>query len=36
MTGKPLFMAGLRQVIVGLATAAVTFAAGSLIGGNLR
>ncbi len=36
MTGKPLLAAGLRQVLVGLATAAVTFAAGSLIGGNLR
>lgn len=36
MTGKGVVMAGLRQLIVGLATAAVTFAAGSLIGVNFK
>jgi len=36
MTGKGLLISGLRQVLIGLATAGVTFAAGSLIGVNLR
>jgi VIT1/CCC1 family predicted Fe2+/Mn2+ transporter len=36
MTGKGLMMAGLRQLLVGLATAALTFAAGSLIGVNFK
>ena len=32
LTGKPLFKAGMRQVIIGLAAAAVTFSIGKLIG----
>jgi len=36
MTGKGVIMAGMRQLLVGMATAAVTFAAGSLIGVNFK
>lgn len=32
LTGKPLFKSGMRQVIIGLAAAAVTFGIGKLIG----
>jgi VIT1/CCC1 family predicted Fe2+/Mn2+ transporter len=36
MTGKPLILSGLRQVIFGIATAAATFAVGSIIGININ
>ena len=35
ITGKPVFKSGMRQVVIGLAAAAVTFTLGRLIGANL-